>query len=121
MPHALLTYENGGHNAAAPMPAPVESFYFNEEKGFNISEHYTDPVWNTARMNNIAQHFVTAWLDRALKGDADKGAYLELVENSNEGVWSMNEDGTEKEDHSYWKGFSQGTAKGLRYEVKSAE
>ncbi|MFK7835068.1 MAG: alpha/beta hydrolase family protein [Sulfitobacter sp.] len=121
LPHALLTYENGGHNSGAPMPAPTESFYFNEDKGFDISEHYTDPVWNTARMNNIAQHFVTAWLDRELKGDADAGSHLELVENSNDGVWSMNEDGTAKEDHSYWKGFAKGTAKGLRYEVKAAQ
>jgi len=121
LPHALLTYENGGHNSGAPMPAPAESFYFNADKGFDISEHYTDPVWNTARMNNIAQHFVTAWLDQRLKGDADKASYLELVENSNAGVWSMNEDGTPKEDHSYWKGFAKGTAKGLRYEVKAVE
>ncbi|KIN64743.1 putative dienelactone hydrolase [Sulfitobacter noctilucicola] len=121
LPHALLTYENGGHNAGAPMPAPAESYYDNADKGFNISEHYTDPVWDTARMNNIAQHFVTAWMDRELKGDADKGAYLELTENSNDGVWSMNEDGTQKEDHTYWKGFAEGTAKGLRYEVKSGE
>jgi len=121
LPHALLTYENGGHNSGAPMPAPAESFYFNADKGFDISEHYTDPVWNTARMNNIAQHFVTAWLDQRLKGDADKASYLELVESSNAGVWSMNEDGTPKEDHSYWKGFAKGTAKGLRYEVKAVE
>ena len=121
LPHALLTYVNGGHNAGAPMPAPEESYYFSEDKGFNISEHYTDPVWNTARMNNIAQHFVTAWMDLHLKGDEAKGAYLELVENSNEGVWSVNEDGTEKDDHSYWKGFAKGTAKGLQYEVKSVE
>ena len=118
MGHALVTYVNGGHNSGAPMPAPAESFYFNEDKGFDISEHYTDPVWNTARMNNIAQHFVTAWLDNQLKGDAGKAAYLELIEDSNAGVWSMNEDGTPKEDHTYWKGFGQGTAKGLKYEVK---
>ena len=121
LPHALLTYENAGHNAGAPMPAPEESFYDSEEKGFNISEHYTDPVWNTARMNNIAQHFVTAWLDLHLKDDAEKGDYLDLVQNSNEGVWSKNEDGTDKEDHTYWTGFPKGTAKGLRYEVKSVE
>lgn len=121
MPHALLTYENGGHNSGAPLPAPAESYYFNEEKGFDISEHYNDPVWDTVRMNNVAQHFVTAWLDRALKDDAEKSGYLELVENSNDGVWSMNEDGTAKEDHSYWKGFGKGTAKGLRYEVRAAE
>ncbi|WP_299558089.1 dienelactone hydrolase [uncultured Sulfitobacter sp.] len=121
VPTALLTYTNAGHNAGAPMPAPEESFYFNEDKGFNISEHYTDAVWNTARMNNIAQHFVTAWMDEHLKGEAEKGAYLDLVENSNDGVWSMNEDGTVKEDHTYWKGFPEGTAKGLVYETKTPE
>lgn len=121
LPHALLTYVNGGHNSAAPMPAPAESYYFSEEKGFNISGHYSDPVWNTARTNNIAQHFATAWMDLHLKGDTQKGAYLELVESSNDGVWSLNEDGTEKEDHSYWKGFAEGKAKGLRYEVKSVD
>ena len=118
---ALLTYVNGGHNSAAPMPAPAESFYFNEDKGFDISEHYSDAVWDTVRMNNIAQHFVTAWMDERLKGDEAAAEYLTLVEDSNAGVWSMNEDGTEKEDHSHWKGFAKGTAKGLKYEVKSPQ
>jgi predicted dienelactone hydrolase len=117
---ALLTYVNAGHNAAAPMPAPAESFYFNEDKGFNISEHYSDPVWDTVRMNNIAQHFVTAWMDMQLK-DGLNGDYLDLTTTSNDGVWSVNEDGTEKEDHSHWKGFAKGTAKGLMYEVKTPE
>lgn len=115
---ALLTYENGGHNSGAPMPAPKESYYYSEDKGFDISEHYTDPVWDSARMNNVAQHFVTAWMDRHLKADDEAASYLELVENSNDGVWSKEDDGTQKDDHSYWKGFAEGTAKGLRYEVK---
>lgn len=114
---ALLTFENAGHNAAAPMPAPAESFKDDADLGFNVSDHYTDAVWDTVRMNNIAQHFVTAWMDLHLKEDADKARYLDLVENSNDGVWSMNEDGTPKEDHSYWPGFDKGTAKGLRYET----
>jgi predicted dienelactone hydrolase len=118
---ALLTYVNAGHNAAAPMPAPAESYYFNEEKGFNISEHYTDAVWDTVRMNNIAQHFVTAWMDARLKTDAEAATFLDLAPDSNAGVWSVNEDGSEKEDHSYWKGFPEGTAKGLTYEVKTPE
>ena len=118
---ALLTFENAGHNAGAPMPAPAESFRDDADLGFNVSGHYTDPVWNTARMNNISQHFVTAWLDQHLKDDADAGEYLDLVENSNEGVWSMNEDGTPKEDHTYWKGFDENKAKGLRYEVMDAD
>ena len=117
---ALLTYVNAGHNAGAPMPAPTESYYFSEDKGFNISEHYTDAVWDTARMNNIAQHFVTAWMDSHLKNDAEKGGYLDLVEDSNAGVWSVEDDGTEKDDHSYWKGFAEGSAKGLMYETRAA-
>jgi predicted dienelactone hydrolase len=117
---ALLTYMNAGHNAGAPMPAPEESDYFSEDKGFNISEHYTDAVWDTVRMNNIAQHFVTAWLDSHLKNEAEKGGYLDLVEDSNAGVWSVEDDGTEKDDHSYWKGFAEGSAKGLMYETRAA-
>jgi predicted dienelactone hydrolase len=120
LPHALLTYVNGGHNSAAPMPAPKESYYFSEDKGFNISEHYSDQVWDTVRMNNIAQHFITAWMDNHLKGDAEKAGYLDLVADSNAGVWSMNEDGTPNEDHSYWRGFAESTAKGLMYEVRGA-
>ncbi|MEM9581462.1 MAG: dienelactone hydrolase, partial [Pseudomonadota bacterium] len=111
---------NGGHNSAAPMPAPAESYFYSEAYGEYISGHYTDPVWNTVRMNNIVQHFVTAWMDLHLKGEAEKAAYLDLVENSNDGVWSAEDDGTLKEDHSYWKGFAQGTAKGLMYEVRKA-
>lgn len=114
----LLTYLNGGHNAGAPMPAPAESYRDDAELGFNISEHYSDPVWDSARMNNIAQHFVTAWLDMQLK-EGKNSDYLDLMTNANDGVWSVNEDGTFKEDHSYWAGFKQGTAKGLTYEVKT--
>ncbi|WP_176249332.1 dienelactone hydrolase [Sulfitobacter sp. HGT1] len=118
---SLLTFENAGHNAAAPMPAPAESYRDDERLGFNVSGHYTDPVWDQARMNNIAQHFVSAWMDLHLKGNETAGDYLDLLENSNDGVWSMNEDGTPKDDHSYWKGFDKDTAKGLRYEVKAPD
>ncbi|MEP2641602.1 VPLPA-CTERM sorting domain-containing protein [Roseobacter sp.] len=114
---ALLTFEGGGHNTAAPIPAPEESFYFNDALGFNVSEHYTDPVWDTVFMNNVAQHFVNAWLDKELKGDADKASYLDLLETGEDGLWSLNDDGTFADDHTYWAGFSEGTADGLRYEV----
>ena len=102
---ALLTFEGGGHNSAAPIPAPEEAYYFNDLLGFNISEHYEDPVWDNVFMNNVAQHFVTAWLDYELKGDEAKAAYLELLENGSEG----------------WLGFATGAADGLRYEVLSGE
>lgn len=114
---ALLTFDGGGHNTAAPIPAPEESFYFSDALGFNVSEHYTDAVWDTVFMNNVAQHFVTSWLDVELKGDAEKKAYLDLLEIGSDGLWSTNEDGTFNADHTYWAGFSEGTADGLRYEV----
>ena len=117
----LLTFENANHNAAAPMPAPVESYAFNAELGFAPFEHYADPVWDTVRMNNIAQHFATAWLDLQLKGEADKRSYLDLVERSEDGVWAQAQDGTFEASHTYWKGFDKRTAKGLRLEHRTAD
>ena len=116
---ALLTFDNANHNAAAPMPAPQESYAFDERLGFAPFEHYADPVWDTVRMNNVAQHFATAWLDKHLKGDADKDRYLDLIENANEGVYDVDEAGEFTPGHTYWAGFAERTAKGLRFERRS--
>ncbi|AEE22005.1 dienelactone hydrolase-like protein [Glaciecola sp. 4H-3-7+YE-5] len=117
---SLLTYDNANHNAGAVMPAPEESYVFDKELGFNISEHYIDAVWDNARMNNIAQHFVTAWLDKYLKNDVSKAAYLNIVPNANDGVYALDEQGNPKPEHTYWKGFPNRTAKGLRFERLAA-
>ncbi|MBM7069345.1 VPLPA-CTERM sorting domain-containing protein [Actibacterium sp. 188UL27-1] len=117
---SLLTFDGGGHNTAAPIPAPEESFYFNEALGFDISEHYVDAVWDSVFMNNVAQHFVTAWLDAELKGQEDKTAFLDLLDIGSDGVWSLNDDGTFGDDHTYWAGFGEGTADGLRFERLAA-
>ena len=114
---ALLTFENANHNAGAPMPPPAEGREVDADLGFAPYDHYADAVWENVRMNNIAQHFSTAWMDQHLKGDADKGAYLDLVPNANDSIWAVNEDGTHKEEHTHWMGFQNRTAKGLRYEV----
>ncbi|KMW59999.1 putative lipoprotein signal peptide [Candidatus Rhodobacter oscarellae] len=113
---ALLTYDNANHNAGAPMPAPAESYAFSEALGFAPYGHYADAVWDSVRMNNIAQHFVTAWLDLYLKADESRGAYLDLIPHSNDGVWSTEQDGTPKADHTHWAGFPNRSAKGLRFE-----
>ncbi|MGQ7844314.1 alpha/beta hydrolase family protein [Granulosicoccus sp. 3-233] len=113
---ALLTFEHANHNAAAPYPAPAESYAFSQQLGFAPFGHYADAVWDTVRMNNIAQHFTTAWLDRYLKSDIDKQAYLELIEDSNDGVYATNDDGSFAEEHTYWKGFEARSAKGLMFE-----
>ena len=118
----LLTFENANHNAGAPMPPPAEGREVDADLGFAPYDHYADAVWENVRMNNISQHFATAWMDQHLKGDAEKAAYLDLVPNANESVWAVNEDGTFKDEHTHWKGFQNRTAKGLRYEVlKAAE
>jgi predicted dienelactone hydrolase len=113
----LLTFEHANHNAAAPMPAPAESYAPSETLGFPPFEHYADAVWDNVRMNNIAQHFATAFMDLHLKGEADRAAYLDLVEVSGEGVVDLGEDGSFGPAHSYWEGFAPRTAAGLRLET----
>ncbi|MGR3322892.1 MAG: alpha/beta hydrolase family protein [Pseudooceanicola sp.] len=117
----LLTYVNANHNAAAPMPAPAESYAFSEKLGWAPFEHYGDAVWDNVRMNNILQHFTTAFMDLHLKGESDKAAYFDLVEEAEAGVWSMDDSGQPKEDHSYWQGFPNRSAVGLRMEHRAAE
>jgi hypothetical protein len=103
------------------MPDPKEAFRFDEGLGFNVSEHYTDAVWSNTRMNNVSQHFVTAWMAKHLKSDNSMDAYTNLVESSNDGVWATEKDGEEKAEHTYWKGFANRTATGLRFETLTAE
>ena len=73
----LLTFHNAGHNAAAPIPAPAESHALSAKLGWAPFEHYADPVWDSVRMNAIAQHFAAAFLDRHLKGEAEADLYLD--------------------------------------------
>ena len=113
---ALLTFNNANHSAGAPMPAPEESYVYDKTLGFNISEHYTDAVWDSVRMNNVSQHFVTAWLEKYLKNNADMDNYLNLETNSNDGIWSKDDKGQSKADHTHWAGFKNRTAKGLKFE-----
>ena len=117
---SLLTFDNANHNAGAPMPAPKESNKVDAKLGFNLSEHYSDAVWDSVRMNNISQHFVTAWLGKYLKKDQKMDAFLDLVPNSNDSKWSVEPDGSFKPDHNHWKGFANRTAKGLRFETLKA-
>lgn len=117
---SLLTFESANHNAAAPMPAPIEANKFDADLGFNLADHYADAVWDTVRMNNITQHFATVWLAKHLRGDAKMDAYLELVPNANDGVHALEEDGTKKDIHTHWEGFPARMAKGLRFETKKA-
>ena len=92
----LLTFDNAGHNAAAPIPAPAETWAMSEFLPDPPFAHYADPVWDTVRMNNIAQHFALGFLDWHLRGDVSRAAYLDPG----------------------WKGFAEGRAPGLRLETR---
>jgi hypothetical protein len=94
----LLTYVDAAHNAGAPIPAPWQAWEPSPHLDFMPFDHYADAVWDSVRMNNILQHFVTAFLDLHLKGKADMAAYL-------------------TED---WQGFTPGSARGLRLETRAA-
>lgn len=111
----MLVFENAGHNAAAPMPAPAESWAVSEKLGWAPFAHYADAVWDTVRMNDVAQHFAAAFMDLHLKGDAEAGSYLDLVEDGGAATHALEKDGTPKEGHTYWKGFAKDTASGLLF------
>lgn len=97
----LLTYINARHNVA-PNPPPEESL--NPGLPFDFYYHYAEPAWDQRRINNINQHFVTAFMGIHLKNMAH-GQYLELPENSNSGTW---------------KGFRSRTGVGLVLEHRNA-
>ncbi len=80
----LLTYENARHNTA-PNPPPPETM----QPGQKMDDyyHYADPAWSSQKINNINQHFVTAFLGVYLKRQ-DLNKYLELKENANQGGWT---------------------------------
>lgn len=108
----LLTYNHALHNVA-PNPPPAEA------QALVDYERYADPVWDEARINNVNQHFITAFLGLHLMGDETFSPYLNLsVESSDEGVFSLDEDGNFTEDHSYWTGFQRRTALGMFFQAK---
>lgn len=113
---ALLTFLSANHNCGAPMPAPEESWMSVDHLDFVPFEHYADPVWDTVRMNNIAQHFAVAWFGLHLKDDQSMAPYLELSGRSGEGVWDIGDDGMPGPRHTFWKGFRERTAAGLAFE-----
>jgi hypothetical protein len=91
----LLTYDHAGHNAGAPIPPPDEAWEPSPHLDFPPFQHYGDAVWDNVRMNNIAQHYLTAFLGTHLKGEPMAG-FLDPAAN--------------------WPGFAEGSARGLRLE-----
>ncbi len=81
----LLTYENARHNVA-PNPPPAVSM----QPGLPFDEYYryAEPAWDERRLNNINQHFVTAFLGKYLMKNPDYDQYLDLLQNANDKTWN---------------------------------
>ncbi|WP_276168508.1 alpha/beta hydrolase family protein [Zobellia alginiliquefaciens] len=79
----LLTYKNARHNVA-PNPPPAEAL----QPGLHIDEYYryAEPSWDQRKINNINQHFLTAFLGTHLKGE-NNDAYLNIPKESNAQDW----------------------------------
>jgi predicted dienelactone hydrolase len=113
-PRYLLTLEEAGHNIGLdPAPPQMRGSLWN--LGW-----FQDPVWDSARVNAINAHFITAFLNLYVKGEKSYAAYLDVpVMNSEQGAWPNDHEpyaayspGTG--DITVWKGFQRSFAVGLQ-------
>jgi predicted dienelactone hydrolase len=110
----LLTFEGAGH-AIGYSPAPDSM-----RRRLWDQDWFDGPVWRTQRVNAINAHFITAFLDLYVKGDASRAAYLNVADpHSSAGVWpatnALDYDayspGTS--EVTVWKGFQRSQSAGL--------
>ncbi len=98
----LLIYESAIHEIAVNPAPPLAERHYREYV------HYQEPAWDNRRLNNVNQHFITAFLGLHLGGDfATYEPYLDLVPISNDSHR------TDESDPTYWKGFTNWAAIGM--------
>lgn len=110
----LLTFKGAGHDIGFdPAPESMRASLWS-------LDWFTDPVWRTERVNEINAHFITAFLDRYLKGDESRSAYLEVpVTESAQGRWApatpipYDAVSPGAPGATLWKGFQRKHAEGL--------
>ena len=110
----MLVFREARHNIVG------NAFTFPEGTSFTAIEYLNEPVWRGERLNAINQHFVTAFLDMTLKGDASKAAYLQVPStNSNDSKWEvgfgeqLNGKMAGDDQPGHWRGFQRRWALGL--------
>jgi hypothetical protein len=116
----LLTYKGAGH-ALGLGPAPAQMSH-----GLWDISWFEDPVWRKDRIIGINLHMITAFLDRFVKGDESRAAYLDgLVPDSSTGRWQA-PSGTAYDAVSpgtagitLWKGFQRDYAEGLELQQRA--
>ncbi len=110
----LLTFLGGGHRIGlGPAPDEMRGHLWDQD-------WFEDSVWNAERVVGINLHFITAFLDRYLKGDETRASYLDgLVPRSTEGTWSAPPEAPYSayspggNGVTLWKGFQRQHAEGL--------
>jgi predicted dienelactone hydrolase len=120
-PRYLLTFKGAGHSIGLnPAPDAMRKHLWDQD-------WFEDAVWSKERLNAIDAHFITAFLDRYVKGDETRAAYLDVsVAESSDGVWPAAPP-TAYDAYSkgpptgtVWKGFQRGHAEGLELQSASA-
>lgn len=110
----LLTFLGGGHALGlGPAPPEMQQDLWNQD-------WFEDPVWRKDRLIGVSLHFITAFLDLHLKGDASRRSFIEgLVVESSSGEWTSqtpipwNAYSPGGEGITLWKGFQRRHADGL--------
>lgn len=110
----LLTFKEAGHSIGlSAAPAAMRARLWDQD-------WFEDPVWRTDRINAINAHFITAFLDRYVKGDTSRDAYLDVrTPDSDDGVWppqpALPYGSFSPSDATItvWKGFQRNHAHGL--------
>jgi predicted dienelactone hydrolase len=111
----LLTFKDGGHSIGlSPAPASMRQRLWDQD-------WFEDPVWRKDRINAINAHFITAFLDRYVKGDESRAGYLDVpVAESDAGAWPAAAPPLAYDAYSpgtavitLWKGFERNHATGL--------
>ncbi|MCF8466104.1 MAG: hypothetical protein K9G33_01755 [Sneathiella sp.] len=67
-------------------------------------------------MNNITQHFITAYFGEQLKENDKMHSYLNVIEIADNGIYAVEKDGTPKSENTNLTGFKKRTANGLTLE-----
>jgi predicted dienelactone hydrolase len=110
----LLTFKGCGHSIGLnPVPDTMRTRLWDQD-------WFEDPVWRKDRVNAINAHFISAFLDRYVKDNTSRDAYLNVpAPESGAGTWpspnpypydafSPGANGV-----SVWKGFQRNHASGL--------
>jgi len=113
-PRYLLTYLGGGHGIGLdPAPAEMTSDLWN-------FSWFEDPLWRKDKIIAINTHMITAFLDRYVKGDDSRAAYLDgLVPRIDDTAWPadlaprFDMTSTATAPVTLWKGFKRRFSTGL--------